>query len=90
MFYSTSTKFRAVKLNGVLISAALGLALALSSGPANAASQCKGLKNNACSAEASCTWVEGYERKDGRTVNSFCRAKAKAKAPKKTTDKTTK
>ena len=43
------------------------------------ASQCKGLDNGACSAKASCSWVEGYERKDGRTVKSFCRTKSVAK-----------
>ncbi len=39
------------------------------------ASSCKGLDNSACSSNASCTWVGGYERKDGRQVKAFCRAK---------------
>jgi len=50
----------------------------LLSGQASAASQCKGLQNEACAEQASsCSWVHGYERKDGRKVNAFCRSKAK-------------
>ena len=50
----------------------------LLSGQASAASQCKGLQNEACNEQAnSCSWVQGYERKDGRKVNAFCRSKAK-------------
>ena len=60
----------------IIVSSALAIGLALSS-PVSAASQCKGLDSNACSTSASCSWVEGYERKDGRKVNAFCRAKAK-------------
>ncbi len=44
------------------------------------ASTCKGLEAKACGAEASCTWIQGYERKDGRQVKSFCRAKPQAKS----------
>lgn len=47
----------------------------LMAGPATAASACKGLENSACDNKASCGWVEGYQRKDGRAVKSFCRAK---------------
>ena len=49
------------------------------SGSAFAASACKGLDNAACGANASCGWVEGYERKDGRKVKSFCRTTSSAK-----------
>ncbi|MDB4511845.1 hypothetical protein N9060_00140 [Arenicella sp.] len=41
--------------------------------------QCKGLENGACTTQDTCSWVEGYERKDGITVNAFCRTKAKPK-----------
>jgi hypothetical protein len=44
--------------------------------PATAASACKGLQNDACTSSASCGWVETYQRKDGRTVKSFCRTKS--------------
>lgn len=43
------------------------------------ASNCKGLESNACSTNASCSWVESYERKDGRNVNAFCRTKPGSK-----------
>lgn len=41
--------------------------------------QCKGLENAACVSQESCSWVKGYERKDGKSVNAFCRTKAKQK-----------
>lgn len=49
-------------------------------GPAAAASACKGLENSACNSNASCGWVDSYQRKDGRTVKSFCRTKAVSKS----------
>lgn len=49
------------------------------SNAASAASACKGLESAACDASSSCSWVEGYTRKDGRAVKSFCRAKASSK-----------
>lgn len=48
----------------------------------HAASVCKGLQSSACASNAQCGWVEGYERKDGRQVKSFCRTKAKRSAAK--------
>jgi len=57
----------------VNISSALILATAALATPTHAASQCKGLAADACGQNAACGWVEGYERKDGRTVKSFCR-----------------
>lgn len=47
---------------------------------AQAASQCKGLDNSACDANAACGWVNGYARKDGREVSAFCRTSNKGKA----------
>ena len=75
MKISTIQKNRNVRnLTSALILAG-GLLL---SGQVTAASQCKGLQNEACNEQAnSCSWVQGYERKDGRKVNAFCRAKAK-------------
>lgn len=43
------------------------------------AASCKGLEQAKCGAESSCSWVKGYERKDGRKVKAFCRTKASAK-----------
>ena len=55
------------------------VAVSLFSAQANAA-DCKGKAQNACSSDTACSWVKGYERKDGRTVSSFCRAKPQSKA----------
>ena len=47
-----------------------------------AASQCKGLAQEACSADPACAWVNAYVRKDGREVKAYCRnAPAKKTAP---------
>ena len=40
---------------------------------AGAASHCKGMEENACAADATCTWVQGYTRTDGREVSSHCK-----------------
>ena len=50
-----------------------------------AASQCKGLVENACSADTQCTWVDGYTRKDGRAVTAHCRKSPNNKAAAKKT-----
>lgn len=39
-----------------------------------AANDCKGLESSACETNASCRWVKGYQRKDNRKVNAFCRS----------------
>lgn len=54
------------------------VAVSLFSAQANAA-DCKGKAQNACSSDTACSWIKGYERKDGRTVSSFCRAKPQTK-----------
>ncbi|GHA07340.1 hypothetical protein GCM10008090_16470 [Arenicella chitinivorans] len=55
---------------------------------ASAASACKGLESKACGSNSACTWVDGYERKDGRKVNAFCRTSPSAKkASKAATEK---
>ena len=68
-------------LRTLIVGATLVGSLA-ASGSVLAASQCKGLDNSACDASASCSWVDAYERKDGRKVNAFCRTKAKRAATK--------
>jgi len=71
-----------------MASSAIVVGLLMSQG-ASAASACKGLDNAACDDAAACGWVNGYERKDGRTVKSFCRtnAKTKTKAKEKSSSK---
>jgi hypothetical protein len=39
------------------------------------AGQCKGMQQAACAAAEQCAWVNGYLRKDGRSVSSHCKAK---------------
>lgn len=56
-----------------IVVASMALGLLLLSGNAAAASVCKGLDNSACDANASCRWVDAYQRKDNRKVNAFCR-----------------
>lgn len=63
----------------VRITAAAALVAALTSVSTHA-SDCKGLEANNCAVKSSCSWVDGYTRKDGRQVKSFCRAKPSSKA----------
>jgi hypothetical protein len=85
--------FKAGKTNGdlkmdtnriklCLLSAIVGASLF--AGSATAASQCKGLENSACNTNSACGWVDGYQRKDGRKVKSFCRTSARGKAKPQT------
>lgn len=60
-----------------LTTATLTLAL---SGPAFAASACKGLEEAVCGTTEACRWQAGYTRKDGIEVASHCRSTGKAKA----------
>lgn len=57
------------------------------------AADCKGQAKDICVKNGSCSWVESYKRKDGRTVNGFCRTKtkgfkAKPAQPKRTNGST--
>lgn len=37
------------------------------------ANSCKSLDQPVCESNSQCTWVQGYERSDGRKVASYCR-----------------
>lgn len=50
-------------------------------GAAAAASLCKGMQQDACTADAQCLWVDSYTRKDGRAVASHCKTRSRKKAP---------
>jgi hypothetical protein len=63
-----------------LINATVFAGLLLVSAAAPAASQCKGMQQDVCAAKAECTWVNGYLRKDGRSVSSHCKTKARRKS----------
>jgi hypothetical protein len=44
---------------------------------------CKGLANDVCSKNASCSWVDPYKTKKGKEIAGFCRKKAvRTVAPK--------
>ncbi|WP_200373212.1 hypothetical protein [Thiocystis violacea] len=54
--------------------------LGLVSQPTLAASDCKGLAQDACAAKEHCRWMNGYTRKDGIQVSSHCRIGKPSKA----------
>lgn len=72
-----------------LIAASCSAALLLAPVSAMAVSQCKGMAEQQCSGAASCLWVDGYRRSDGREVSGYCRAQRGAKADKPTRALTT-
>ena len=78
---STSNSIRNTPSKAALVRSFLltaSMAGVIHSGSVSAAGACKGLENEACNSNASCSWVEGYERKDGRKVKSFCRSKSRS------------
>jgi hypothetical protein len=68
----------------VIVSAAIMLSV-----PAQAASTCKGLNDNACASAQSCSWIKAYQRKDGINVTGFCRTKSKSASKKAAVKKAT-
>ena len=48
--------------------------VALGSGNVLAAWSCRAMDQEACTASASCRWIKGYERSDGRKVAAYCRS----------------
>jgi hypothetical protein len=59
-------------LRRIAATSLVSLVLAYSGG---AVAACKGMAEPACTAEAACAWVAGYERKDGIEVKGYCRTK---------------
>ena len=70
---------RVISFTPIRLSAVLATMLLLSPLTANATSQCKGQTQDACVTSSECAWVEGYTRKDGRSVSSYCRSKGGSK-----------
>jgi hypothetical protein len=58
--------------------ACFSLAVFVLLGPvtASAASACKGIEKDACAAKDECLWVDGYMRKDGRSVSAHCKTRS--------------
>lgn len=54
---------------------ALSLILITAWGSLSAESKCHGLSKGQCEADSDCTWVSGYQKKDGKNVEAYCRAK---------------
>jgi hypothetical protein len=76
---NTSTTYISTKLSTILASVTCVLAILLSSNTI-AASSCKGISQNACTANDSCGWTKAYKKKNGSKVAAYCRAKPKKKA----------
>ncbi len=64
----------------LLAAAVLGLADASSVRAAETANLCKGLANEACSGNKSCSWVKSHKIKSGKEIAGFCRRKPTAHA----------
>jgi len=80
---NTTTSHTAVKRS--LRSAALLLsasAIISFSSLSLAGSPCKGLQQDACNGEQSCSWINSYVTKKGKTINAYCRNKPKQKTGK--------
>ena len=90
MFTQNKSNRRAAAFKSAAVSASFMIGLVLASSPVQAVSACKGLDTKACGTATSCSWVNGYERKDGRSVSSFCRAKSSAKSSAKVAEPATK
>jgi len=54
----------------------------ISSTAAAAELPCKGQEMQACNQSNSCTWINSYKRKDGKTIKSYCRNSTKNKSKK--------
>ncbi|GAA6154017.1 hypothetical protein [Pseudoteredinibacter isoporae] len=50
--------------------------LALSLSSLGYSKDCKGQSQSACGKSGSCSWVDGYQRKDGKKVKGYCRVSA--------------
>jgi hypothetical protein len=56
---------------------AVGFVAALVLAPTSllAAQDCRQLEEDSCKSSASCSWVNGYQRSDGRQVKAYCRTR---------------
>ena len=71
---SNLTRYRQVLWLTLLV----GASLAPVAG--TAASRCNAMQQDACTGAAECVWVDGYTRKDGRSVSSHCKTKSTRKS----------
>jgi uncharacterized membrane protein YgcG len=68
---SLMTAVGSAAATAVLIFAAQDPALAV---------ECKDMEKLQCERNDNCTWVDGYQRKDGVKVAAYCRSKGKRKS----------
>jgi hypothetical protein len=54
-----------------------------------AESACKGLEKRQCEGKGDCTWVDGYTRKDGVKVASYCKSVGNRSSSSSSKEKTT-
>ncbi len=47
-----------------------------------AAESCKGLQQDDCKSNNSCSWINSYTTKKGNTINAYCRNKPKSSSSK--------
>lgn len=62
------------------LSVAVFVVAALAPVIVSAASACKGIQQDACAAKGECLWVDGYVRKDGRSVSAHCKTRSRGRS----------
>lgn len=70
-----------------LMTLAFSAVLALAAQSTAFAAECKGMEKAACERQESCSWVDGYTRKDGVKVSSHCRKKGGKKSSSSSSSK---
>ncbi len=79
---SVNSKSNLNRLGIVVVIAIAMIGGTLGMSASTLAADCKGQSQAQCGSLQSCSWVDTYKRKDGRTVNGFCRTKGKPNKPK--------
>ncbi len=80
--FSVNSKSRCGQVGLVVVTAIAIIVGTLGLNVSTLAADCKGQNQAQCGSLQSCSWVDTYKRKDGRTVNGFCRTKGKPNKPK--------
>lgn len=76
-------KTSAIRKTGLVLAATALISVSQFS---SAAGICKGLQQDACSSESSCSWINSYTTKKGKTINAYCRNKPKSSSKKTVPD----
>lgn len=70
-------------MNQRLLTSIIAIFIAMMFSFSAQAASCKGKSQSSCSADKSCSWVNGYKRKDDVKVSGHCRAMAGNTSSKK-------